>query len=158
MKKTLQHAAVILALSAVLGLVSNWSLVRRFLKGEFRESFLTEDRYPGIRVISLLEAQDLFFARQAVFLDARSAGLFMDGHVPEARSLPYETARDGMPGEILALDRNGTIVIYCEGGDCQSSLAIAKLLHTKGFTDLRVVEGGWEDWKAAGLPESRDDG
>jgi rhodanese-related sulfurtransferase len=157
MKKTLGHVAVILALGGVLGLGANRSLVRRFLRGEFRETFLTTGRYPGIRMITLLEAEDLFAGRQALFLDARAAGLFGDGHVPEARNLPYEEARSGIPEEILALERKGTIVVYCEGGDCQSSLALAKLLHAEGFEDLRIIEGGWEEWRIAGLPEIRDD-
>ncbi len=156
MKKILQHAAVILALGAILGLGTNLALVRRFLKGEFRETFLSADRYPGIRMITLPEAGDLLVGRQALFLDARAAGLFGDGHIPEARSVPYEDLRAAIPEEILALDRSRTIVIYCEGGDCQSSLAAAKLLHERGFRDLRIIEGGWEAWKLAGLPEIRE--
>lgn len=158
MTKTLRHAAVILALAGILGLGANLSLFRRFLRGEFRESFLAAEHYPGLRMVTLLEAEDLFISRRALFLDARAAGLFGDGHVPGARSLPYENAKGGLPEGILSLDRNGTIVIYCEGGGCQSSLALAKLLHAEGFRDLRIIEGGWEEWRRAGLPEAKDDG
>ena len=44
------------------------------------------------------------------------------------------------------------IVVYCEGGDCQTSTAAARLIHDRGFRDIRVYQGGWADWMSAGLP------
>jgi 3-mercaptopyruvate sulfurtransferase SseA len=49
------------------------------------------------------------------------------------------------------------IVVYCEGGDCQSSLALAKRLHDEGFKDIRVMTGGWAEWIKAGLPAETGD-
>jgi len=55
------------------------------------------------------------------------------------------------------LPKERTFVVYCEGGSCQSSLLVARRLHDEGFKDIRVMTGGWEEWKKAGLPEERDD-
>jgi rhodanese-related sulfurtransferase len=128
------------------------------MKGEFRESFLTEERYPGIRLITLMETEDLFIGERALILDARPAALYRDGHVPRALSLPYAEAKGKVPSEVLAFDRSGTVIIYCEGGDCQSSLGVAKILHDLGFEDLRIFSGGWAEWIQAGLPEVRENG
>jgi rhodanese-related sulfurtransferase len=52
----------------------------------------------------------------------------------------------------LPFPEDQVIVVYCEGGDCQTSVALAKVIHERGFTDIRVLSGGWGDWVAAGLP------
>jgi rhodanese-related sulfurtransferase len=57
----------------------------------------------------------------------------------------------------MTFAREGTVVVYCEGGDCQSSLDLAKRLHEAGFRDIRVSTGGWDEWRAAGLPEEKSD-
>jgi rhodanese-related sulfurtransferase len=77
--------------------------------------------------------------------------------VPRARNLPATESGQKLPAEILELGRERTLVVYCEGGDCQSSLLLAKRLHDEGFKDIRVITGGWEEWKKAGLPEEKDD-
>ncbi len=158
MKKILLQAASILVLGGIIGLVVNMALVRRFLGGEFRETFLASDRYPGIRLISLMETEDLLVERRSLFLDARPERLYRDGHILGALSLPATAARKKIPESVLAFDRESTVVIYCEGGDCQSSLAVAKILHDSGFRDLRVFTGGWAEWEQAGLPMEWKDG
>lgn len=157
-KKTLQYVLMLCALSGLVALGANWPLMKKFVSGEFNETFLTADRYPGIRMITVQEAEDLFAMGAAVFFDARPAHLFRGGHIPGGRSLPYEAARKKVPDEFLAFPKERTVVIYCEGGDCQSSLGLAKILHEEGFEDLRVMMGGWADWTLAGLPEERDNG
>jgi 3-mercaptopyruvate sulfurtransferase SseA len=36
-------------------------------------------------------------------------------------------------------------------------LTLAKRLHDEGFKDIRVLSGGWEEWKKAGLPKETGD-
>lgn len=149
------QAAALVALSVVVGAAVHFPLVKRFVRGEFRETFFEAARYPGVRLITLQEAEDLWAGGTAVLLDARPAEAFALGHAPGARNIP--SARDGfeVPVEVLALAREAVLVVYCEGGDCQSSLALARRLHDEGFRDIRVFSGGWDEWRAAGLPEER---
>jgi rhodanese-related sulfurtransferase len=77
--------------------------------------------------------------------------------VPRARNLPATESKLKIPPDLLELPRERTLVVYCEGGDCQSSLALAKRLHDEGFKDIRVMTGGWAEWKKAGLPEETGD-
>jgi rhodanese-related sulfurtransferase len=97
-----------------------------------------------------------------LFIDSRSRDEFSAGHIPGALPVPLEELqRSGMteagPGPSLPLAFPGaqTLVVYCEGGDCRTSLALARIIHDRGYADIRVFSGGWLEWSAAGLPESR---
>ncbi len=153
-RKLIKEIAVIIAVSCLLGGVVNFSLVRRFFAGEYRDSFLPRDKYPGIRLITLAEAEDLFAAGspQAVFVDSRSRREFAAGHIPGSLTIPLEENRKSLPEGVLTYPPEQTLVVYCEGGDCHTSLALARLIHDRGFKDIRIFSGGWEEWIAAGLP------
>jgi len=156
-RRILRQALALVALSVLVGAAVQFPLVKRFLDGEFRGSFFQAAEYPGVRMITLEEAEDLWAAGETVFLDARDTGFYLEGHVPRARNLPAAGSGLTVPAGILGLPTDGTLVVYCEGGDCQSSLALAKRLHDEGFRDIRVFTGGWDEWQAAGLPEERGD-
>lgn len=76
-----------------------------------------------------------------------------------------EVAADGCaPGSVLAplsndvaaaglLDPRKTLFILCRSG--ARSLKAAALLEARGFSDVRVVGGGMEAWRAAGYPVTR---
>lgn len=156
-RRTVLRAAALVLASVVVGTVVHFPLVKRFLHGEFRESFFEASRFPGVRLISLQEAEDLWSSGQVTILDARAAGLFRDGHVPGARNIPPEELGQGFPAWVLVMPREATLVVYCEGGACRSSLDLAERLHQAGFQDIRVLIGGWEEWARAGLPEEKGD-
>jgi rhodanese-related sulfurtransferase len=158
---------VIIILSVVLGAAVHFPLLRRFAAGEFREGFLDRREYSGIRFITLVEAEDLFNRRMRgeeglLFIDSRSREEFSAGHIPGALPVPLEELkRPGSPeaglesSVPLAFPGARTLVVYCEGGDCRTSLALAQIIYDRGYTDIRVFAGGWLEWNAAGLPESR---
>ncbi|MDH4197107.1 MAG: rhodanese-like domain-containing protein [Candidatus Aminicenantes bacterium] len=150
-------AAFIVLLAVAAGTAANARLIGRFLRGEFRQSFTTPVEYPRIRFITIREAEDLFATGGAAFLDSRSRREFGTGHVPGAKSLPLEEHRQGVKPEAAGVPLERTLVVYCEGGDCQASIGLARLLHDAGFLDIRVLTGGWAEWQAAGLPESKTD-
>lgn len=156
-RKIIGQVLAIGALSVLVAAAVHFPLVERFVRGEFRETFLSRTDYPGVRLISIEEAEDLWAGGGAVFFDARPSALYAEGHAPGARNLAAEETGPRISAEVQDILRERTLVVYCEGGDCQSSLHVAKLLHDEGFKDIRVMTGGWEEWKKAGLPEERGD-
>ena len=156
-RKIVRQVLVIGALSVLVAATVHLPLFKRFVRGEFRETFFSQAEYPGVRVITLQEAEDLWAAGETAFFDARGTGPYGEGHVPRARNLPATETKLMIPPDVLEIPRERTLVVYCEGGDCQSSLALAKRLHDEGFRDIRVMTGGWEEWKKAGLPEEKGD-
>jgi len=152
---TWKGVAFILILSAVLGVVTNFGLIKRFLAGEFQQAFIDSQEYPGLVFITLNEAEDLWFNQQAIIIDSRSEDEFIKGHIPGAVSMPLEKIKADDSTIISQLPQGRTLMIYCEGGDCLTSLNLARILYQRGFLDLRVFSGGWKEWTEAGLPTER---
>ncbi len=153
-KKTIAGAALIILASALLGLSAHFPLFQKFLKGEFRESLFSSAQYPGIVLIGLAQAEELFVRREALFIDSRPENKFEEGHTLGARSVPLEENKKKLKAPLdVPLDR--TIVVYCEGGDCQDSLALAKMLHEQGYTKILVFTGGWAEWVSTGNPTDK---
>jgi rhodanese-related sulfurtransferase len=152
-KRTVREAGLIVGLAVVLGLAVNAPLVRRFLNGDLEDGFLASKAFPGIIQIGLAEAEDLFAGGKSLFVDARPSDEFRAGHVAGARSLPFATADERTLADFIsAAGPDKEIVVYCSGGDCLSSLGLARLLAGRGLKDIRVFQGGWAEWTAAGLP------
>ena len=52
-------------------------------------------------------------------------------------------------------DLDQAIVLYCSTPEEKTSLDVARSLLEKGFTNVRVLNGGWLVWEAANLPVKR---
>jgi len=152
LKRLVTGILAIVVLGMVLGVVSHFSLVRRFFAGEFRESFVDAKRYPGIVFITRAEVEDLVLGGQAVAVDSRTPAEYAAGHIPGALNVPLESSDRALADLAARFPLGQSIVVYCEGGDCQTSTAAARLIHDRGFRDIRVYQGGWTDWASAGLP------
>jgi rhodanese-related sulfurtransferase len=152
LKRIFVHSLIIAACASVLGLGGNFPLLKRYLQGEFRQSFLAPEKYPGLAFISLAEAQDLFVGRQALFVDSRSSEEYSAGHILGAINIPLEEKKAKETVERLGIPPSRIIVVYCHGGDCQMSIGLARLLSTAGFKAIKIYSGGWAEWAAAGLP------
>lgn len=155
--RAFRQALAITGLAVLIAAAVRLPLITRFARGEFRDGFFSAADYPGLRLVTLEETEDLWRTGAALVLDARAEELFAGGHVPGARNVPSAGSAAELPVELEGADRERTVVVYCEGGDCQSSLALAKRLHDEGFKDIRVFGGGWEAWAAAGLPAERSE-
>jgi rhodanese-related sulfurtransferase len=126
---------------AKLPLVADWS----------PKAQLTPDS--GINLeIALEDAQALFFARIALFLDARSLEQYSEGHIQRAVNLPWDEFEKHFPQVMDGVPDNTPIVTYCDGETCDLSKDLAFALRQKGFFNVRVLVNGWTLWQQNGLP------
>jgi len=102
--------------------------------------------------ITLEEAEKLYFTHAAVFIDARSAEEYAQGHIRDARSLPWQDVDLNFMAVTADLELTTPIVTYCDGETCELSHDLALFLRDAGFTDTRVLVNGWTVWQQAGLP------
>lgn len=129
------------------------SLITGFLYTYLTHQGFFAQKKASIHVITLLEAKEYFDHHSAVFIDARSEYEFKDGHIQGAISMPLHTLGTSSP-LVLSIPRDTTIIVYCDGSECHSSFEVAEKLLTKGYSNIKVFFGGWQEWKAAGFPIS----
>ncbi len=65
--------------------------------------------YPDVTRVSLGDAKAAFDLKQAVFVDARDASSFAQGHIPGALSIPLEE----LPSRLKELSPKDWIITYC---------------------------------------------
>ena len=87
---------------------------------------------PRIHIVG--EASSFGAAMQLV-ADLKPDILLLDLHLPQKRELP----------------RDKEVVAYCRGPYCVLSFEAVAALRAKGY-DVRRLEEGFPEWKAAGLP------
>jgi ArsR family transcriptional regulator len=80
-------------------------------------------------------------------LDVRPPDEFALGHLPGALNIPLRALK----ARIAELDPSREIVAYCRGTYCVLSYEAVSALRRRGFS-VRRLEGGYPEWRAAGLP------
>ena len=84
---------------------------------------------------------------ELAILDVREEGIFAEGHLLYAASLPLSRLE-------LRLDalvpRRATRIVLCDDGDGLAHRAARKLMHW-GYRNLAVLAGGIRGWQAAGF-------
>jgi len=85
--------------------------------------------------------------RNVVVLDVRPAAEYRAGHVAGARSIPVRE----LAQRLKELSGDDEIVAYCRGPYCVFADDAVRLLTKKGFA-ARRLEGGFPEWRDAGLP------
>jgi len=153
MGRIIRQSALIVLISALAGLLVNSRLLVRFHRGEFERGFVPAAETESIVYVSGDQARDLWQNQQAQFIDARSPGLYAAGHIPYAANIPLgEADKEGLVKR-LNLDRVKPAIIYCGGGSCLDSLHLAQWLSAHhAINDIRVFQGGWQEWVDSGLP------
>jgi rhodanese-related sulfurtransferase len=77
-------------------------------------------------------------------IDARDASQFAKDHIPGAVNLEWRRVlaeRDRIP-------RDKPVLIYCNTGSLSAQAGFA--LRVAGYENVRVLQGGFEEWKAKG--------
>lgn len=151
--KSVAPARDSLAKPAETGLLANDPPVRT--RGFAPELPVIPDLGRPLRVelstVSLFQA-----AAAALILDAREPGEYAEGHIAGAVNLAYDDAMRE-PARVAALDVRGRpVIVYCNGGSCESSRDLAELMvRDHGLRRVLVYEGGFPEWSAAGKPVER---
>lgn len=77
-------------------------------------------------------------------IDARDPGQFAKGHIPGAVNMDWR--------QVLAkrntIPKNKPVLIYCNSGSLSAQAGFA--LRVAGWDNVRILQGGMEEWKAKG--------
>lgn len=80
-------------------------------------------------------------------LDVRPPEEYESGHIPGAVNIPVKEIEK----RLGSLPKDQEVIAYCRGPYCVLAFEAVTALRKKGF-EARRLEGGYPEWKAAGLP------
>ena len=157
LKRIALEACVLIAFGILLGLTLNHQLVMDAFSGRLvsPQSATEEVSSPAAMPMPVLidEVQHVM-ASGGLIVDARSPELFASEHIAGAVSLPMVEIEAELPEFLGRVARNRVIITYCSGFGCPDSFDLGMTLISSGYLDVRVFEGGFPEWRDAGLPVS----
>lgn len=98
--------------------------------------------------LSAADATQLINRRNAVVLDLRTAEEFGSGHVPQARSVPYDEL--SAKAAQISKNKSAPVLLVCQSG--QRSRKAEQVLTDAGYAEVYTLQGGIEAWQTAGMP------
>lgn len=99
------------------------------------------DDHGGTLMAEQIPADDY---RRLLVLDVRDAGQFARDHIPGAVNIEWRKVF----AERTKLPRDKTILVYCNTSSFAGQVAMA--LRMDGFENVRILHGGYAEWKARG--------
>lgn len=154
LKQALREASALLVVAAALGLLyAATKEVGVFAKADPSRSL------PGSgantpAMTTRDEAWSLYQTGSASFIDSRHDFDFNLGHIAGARNLPLKDF-EAKKALLDSIPKDRTIVVYCDGAECNSSIQLAVKLMNGGFTNVRIFFGGWREWLDANYPTEK---
>jgi rhodanese-related sulfurtransferase len=159
LKRIFLEAIVLIAFGALFGLTINNQLVLDAFAGRLAPQRPAVDmqKEPQENVPStlpvpiLLDEVQQLMTEGGLLIDARTPELFEVGHIEGAISLPLVDIEDVLSDFIRRIDKDRIVVTYCSGFGCPDSFDLGMRLIEAGYSDVRVFEGGYPEWRDAGL-------
>lgn len=135
--RTLRQAAILLGLALLPALVA----------GGFQLKWRPEEPLAAgeVRV-----ATARLWADRVMWVDARPRARYQAGHIPGALLLNEDEWDTLVPAFLDSWDPEKTLVVYCDGGGCEASHAVAgRLRQDFSIETVYVLKGGWAAWQSA---------
>lgn len=115
------------------------------------EPIKTKDKKTGTvvaftepKAVTLDQAYKLFNSG-VLFIDARDEADYVLGHISNSINIPFDDF-DNHKQKLEKLSIEKPMVVYCAGTDCDLSHLLANLLFEKGYKQVYVFFGGWNEW------------
>ena len=98
----------------------------------------------------------LLYDKNALFIDGRVEEDYKAGHIKNAINISYvdfhKLTKDQKLEVLKKYNKDGIIVCYCKGGDCELSIDLAYDIAKLGYNSMNIYLGGYKEWEDAGFP------
>jgi rhodanese-related sulfurtransferase len=139
---TLRTLALVAATAAGLLLAPAAQADNKAIATDEMEAYLEFVDYGGGVIFAEQIPKDEW--AKMVVIDARDAGQFAKGHIPGAINMDWR--------QVLAkrhtIPKDKPVLIYCNTGSLSAQAGFA--LRVAGWENVRILQGGMEEWKAKG--------
>lgn len=107
-----------------------------------------------LKGIDLAQTIKLFNDKKHIFIDSRDQWEFSESHIEGAINIPEFsfTINDTI---LNSISKDELLVVYCDGGDCDTSKRLANEIVKLGYKNVFVFLSGFKVWKEAQLPISK---
>ncbi|HPF99661.1 MAG TPA: rhodanese-like domain-containing protein [Kiritimatiellia bacterium] len=147
------HALLIFAVAVACGFVANTVSPRRIPWSEDWGNYIESKALrEGVLLVTTSRAKELAAQHACIILDARPAADYKAGRIPGAVSLPYDNVEEELAHVQVLLSPSQPIMTYCSGKQCDESFLLTLYLKKAGFTNIVLYAGGFDQWRAEGLP------
>ena len=93
------------------------------------------------------EVKSSIAAQSAQIIDARSATVYSQGHIPNAINLPANSSDAQIQEAITEIGENNPVIVYCADAGCSDSHTLGIKLSQHGHTNIKIYKEGWEEWQ-----------
>lgn len=83
---------------------------------------------------------------KALLIDARPNGKYLTGTIPSSLSIP-DTQIEKYIGQMEGVAMDKEIIVFCGGWACEKSPIVAGYLQDKGYTNVKLYQAGFPEWK-----------
>lgn len=141
------QAVVIFAIGALVGLVHNCTSDGGLFADSETVTIVEQWHTDAFleRVDAVQLRRDIDAREKMIIVDIRANDVFASGHIDTAINVPWVSTSQQF-GETNFKHFGERIVLYCQNAKCPASRRAAQILISRGFTNVRVYEGGWDDW------------
>ena len=106
-----------------------------------------EESQGSIKSISYSQLLKILNNPDFIIIDARRPDEFNKGHIPGAINIYALDEPDIRVPKMLNLQNNKTLIVYCDGGNCDLSHELAnELINVVHYPKVFIYSGGWEEW------------
>jgi rhodanese-related sulfurtransferase len=134
--------------------LSLWLSLRAVAEGRVGDVERAARDYLGdeVEAVGRGELAARLAAGDLVVLDVRPRVEFAAGHIQGARSIPLPE----LEARLDEIPEDAEVVAYCRGPYCVLAHEAVRRLNRSGRR-ARRLEGGWPEWRLAGLPSATGD-
>jgi len=82
----------------------------------------------------------------SLLIDARYANDYISGHIDGAVNMPVNSNSFARTAVLSRIQKDREMIIYCQSRGCPFSESLAKNLLDDGYTNIELVDGGFNEW------------
>lgn len=119
---------------------------------EIADALLSENvnQFETEKTLTYEQVKSLMNDERVQLIDARRGEDYEKEHIGNSINIFPHDDEPVFMQKVFTLPQDKVYVIYCNGGTCDLSHEVAKVMKQANHKKIFIYEGGWEDWEKNG--------